>query len=67
MLLFREMLCTYLMDGPMANSKVTMKIQSYQQSVVLMVKSSCGITVSEKCFAVVLGDYFLLVGKDFIK
>ena len=67
MLLFREILCTYLMDGPMANSKVTMKIQSYQQSVVLMVKSSCGITVSEKCFTVVLGDYFLLVGKDFIK
>ena len=51
----------------MANSKVSIKIESYQQSVVLMVKSSCGITVSEKCFTVVLGDYFLLVGKDFIK
>ena len=51
----------------MANSKVSMKIESYQQSVVLMVKSSCGVTVSEKCFTVVLGDYFLLFGKDFIK
>ena len=67
MLLFRKILRTYFMDGPMANSKVSMKIESYQQSVVLMVKSSCGVTVSEKCFTVVLGDYFLLVGKDFIK
>ena len=55
------------MDGPRANSKGSMKTESYQQSVVLMVKSSCGITVAEKCFTVVLGDYFLLVGKDFIK
>ena len=30
-------------------------------------QNSCGITVSEKCFTVVLGDYFSLVGKDFIK